>query len=206
MIIIEFVESTWKVILLVLVVVLILGLCNGKVNFASDGVECIETVAATDEMDIVETVSFPETADLTSLHILGTHSSMLSNISTGSIEDAYGNTYDGPYFDLCSYGDHGGEIDAQAYTDLVAGGHYRYLSGTFFSRANQNESYKIEFFIYADEELVYSSGPIDRRTKPIDFTVDIANCDVIRVMSSSIDNTSFATNPGIVLVNAQVHN
>lgn len=203
MIIIEVIEESGAgVVAGFLVLLLIIGCignsCSGTASATVDDVAHMETV---------ETVgTIPEVASLTSLHILGTHTPLLDNIDHGSVEDAYGKTYAGPYFDLCSYGNYVGEIDTQAYTDLVVGGHYRYLSGTFFARAEQNEAYKIEFFIYADDELVFSSGPIDRRTKPIDFTVDIGNCDVIRIMSSSTDYNCFNTNPGIELVNARVHN
>lgn len=200
MIIIEIIEASGfaglgGLFALILIVALLANCCSGPVATTTDDVDHVEAVA-----------TIPEIADLTSLHILGTHSSVLDNIDNGSVEDAYGKTYNGPYFDLCSYGNYAGEIDTQAFTDLVVGGHYRYLSGTFFARATQNEFYKIEFFIYADGELVFSSGLIDRRTKPADFTVDIGNCEVVRIMSSSTDYTCFNTNPGIELVNAQVHN
>ena len=203
MIIIEVIEESGLgalggLLVLILVICLLVNSCNGSAATTTDKVDHVETV---------ETVAtIPEVASLTSLHILGTHSNVLDNIENGSVKDAYGKTYTGPFFDLCSYGNYAGEIDTQAYTDLVVGGHYRYLSGTFFARAEQNEAYKIEFFIYADDELVFSSGPIDRRTKPIDFTVDIGNCEIIRIMSSSTDYTCFNTNPGIELVNARVHN
>ena len=194
MIIIEIVESglggIGGILVLILVIALLANCCSGPASTATDDADYVETV---------ETVAtIPEVADLTSLHILGTHSDILTNIHKDNTEDSYGKTYRGPYFDLCSYD------DTRAYTDLVAGGHFKYLSGTFFARSTQNDSHTIEFFVYADGVLVYNSGPIDRRTKPIEFTVDIGNCDIVRVMSASSDYGY--TNPGIELVNAQVHN
>ena len=58
--------------------------------------------------------------------------------------------------------------------------------------------------VYADDELVYSSGPIDRSTKPIDFVVEVGECDLIRVQTRTKDYTSVGTNPGIYLFDAMV--
>ena len=58
--------------------------------------------------------------------------------------------------------------------------------------------------VFADDELVYSSGPIDRSTKPIDFVVEIGECDLIRVQTRTKDYTSTGTNPGIFLINPMV--
>lgn len=144
----------------------------------------------------------PDLVPLTDLHVYGSHTTAINNIEVGAVKDSYGNEYKGIYLDLCSYGNYGGvEFDTQAYTDFVANGEYQYLSGTFFTRTGQDASYTIEFLIYADDELVYSSGMIDRSTKAIDFCVDIGNCDMIRVMSRSVDYTDTKTNPGIILVN-----
>ena len=126
-----------------------------------------------------------------------------SNIDVGKDTDSYGNVYKGIHLDLCSWGDYGGGFDHQACTEFVNEG-YRYLSGTFFTRKSQNESYEIEFLIYADDELVYSSGMINRKTKAIDFVVELGDCDIIKVMSRSRDYTSTGTNPGIILVDAFV--
>lgn len=144
---------------------------------------------------------------LTDLHIFGTHTPVLKNIKSGSVKDSYGKSYEGPYLDLCSYGNYGGkEYDTQAYTEFVAGGNYSYLSGTFFARAEQADDYTIEFLIFADDVLVYSSGEITRKTKAKDFTIDISNCDIIRVQSRSKNYTDSRTNPGIILVDATVYN
>lgn len=144
----------------------------------------------------------PDKVPLTDLHVFGTHSEMLTNLRAGKVEDSYGNEYKGIYAELVSYGTPSGkEFDTQAYTEFVAGGEYRYLSGTIFTRAKQNEKYQIEFMVFADDELVYASGMINRKTAPIEFVAEIGECDLIRVMSRSVNYTSSGTNPGIILVN-----
>lgn len=147
----------------------------------------------------------PDLVPLTSLYVYGDHSKVVDNIDVGPVTDSYGNVYKGIYLELCSYGNYGGkEYDTQAYTEFVNDGGYRYLSGTFFTRTGQSESYEIEFMVYADDELVYSSGMIDRGTKAVDFVVELGDCDLIRVMSRSLDYTDSGTNPGIILVDAFV--
>lgn len=142
---------------------------------------------------------------LTDLYVYGDHSKVLDNIDAGVVKDSYGNIYKGIYLELVSYGDYGGvDFDTQAYTDFVTDGDYKYFSGTFFTRKGQAENYSIEFLIYADDELVYSSGMIDRSTKAVDFCVDINECDMLRVMSRSVNYTDSGTNPGIILVDAVV--
>ncbi len=147
----------------------------------------------------------PDLVDLTDLYVYGHHSTVLDNISAGVVADSYGNIYKDIYLELVSYGTpSGSDYDTQAYTDFVTDGKYNYFSGTFFTRAEQSEDYTIEFLIYADDELVYSSGMIDRGTKAVDFNVEINGCDMLRVMSRSLNYTSSGTNPGIILVNAAV--
>lgn len=147
----------------------------------------------------------PDLVPLTDLYVYGDHSNVLDNISAGAVKDSYGNIYKGIYIELVSYGNYGGkEFDTQAYTDFVVGGNYNYFSGTFFTRAEQSEEYAIEFLVYADDKLVYSSGMIDRSTKAVDFCVEIKDCEMLRVMSRSLDYTDSGTNPGIILMDAVV--
>lgn len=142
---------------------------------------------------------------LTDLHLYGTDSRAGGdNIDAGCVEDSYGNVYKGIHLELVSWGNGGGEYDKQAYCEFVNNGQYRYLSGTIFTRPEQSEDYTIEFMVFADDELVYSSGPINRSTKPMDFVVEIGECDLIRVQTRSKNYTTVNTNPGIFLVNPMV--
>ena len=107
MIIIEVIEESGLgalggLLVLILVICLLVNSCNGSAATTTDKVDHVETV---------ETVAtIPEVASLTSLHILGTHSNVLDNIENGSVKDAYGKTYTGPFFDLCSYGNYAGDV------------------------------------------------------------------------------------------------
>lgn len=111
----------------------------------------------------------------------------------------YGDEYYG-YYDLCSY--RGKEAYVEVYTDCQ----YQYFGGTFFTRSAMDESFTIAFQVYADDVLVYDSGYINRRTKPIDFEIDIHNAEIVKILSTSTDYTFYNTNPGIILTNTYVYN
>lgn len=140
----------------------------------------------------------PNLVSLTDLYIY----SNSAEIVAGTVKDSYGNSYKGIYMDLCSYTDYN-DYTHWDYTEFVNDG-YRYLSGTFFTRHNQNADFEVEFLIYADDELVYSSGTMKRNSKAVDFVVEIGDCDLIKVMSRSSDHTLTGTDPGIILVDAFV--
>lgn len=140
-----------------------------------------------------------ELTPLTDLHIY----SQDGTIAAGPVNDAYGNIYKGIYLDLCSWG---GFNPREADIEFVANGEYKYFSGTIFTRADQLERFTIEFKIYADDELIYSSGVMNRSTKAVDFCVDITGCEMIRVMTTSSDYTSVDVNPGVIVMNPVVSN
>lgn len=141
----------------------------------------------------------PNLVPLSDLHIYGG-----SYPTAGVVKDSFGNVYKGIYADLCSYGDYVGDFDHQDYTDFVNDGDYRYISGTFFTREKQSESYEIEFMIYADDRLVYTSGMIGRRDGAIEFEVELGDCNLIRIMSRSRNYTDSGTNPGIIVIDTFV--
>lgn len=121
------------------------------------------------------------------------------------VSDCFGAEYQNGYFDLCSY--HcGSESPHKASALFRTTGDWRYLRGRFFTRTGQNKNFYISFQIYADDALIYDSGMINSDTYPIDFDIDIYNADAITIQSYSEDYTSLGTNPGIILVNAEVHN
>ncbi len=152
--------------------------------------------------ELTEGEEYNSNVKLTDLHVY----SHTADIFAGAIEDSYGNVYKDVCTELCSWGKYGGEYDHIDSAEFVADGEYKYLSGTIFTRPQQSENFSIEFLVYADDELVYSSGSITRATKAVDFKVDIDNCDMIRIESRSTDYTSSGTNPGVFLVNAYVFN
>lgn len=125
-----------------------------------------------------------------------------NNIREEDVTDSYGNTYKGPYFQLIA-----GIWKDEAYTELVTGGKYMYLSGTYFSdNPSSYASYSVTFRIYADGDLVLDSGLITRDTKPEDFTVCINNADVVRIVAIPGEGISVADAVWLLLADAKVYN
>ncbi len=120
------------------------------------------------------------------------------------IEDTYGNYYEGPYYEFCSYNRNTGEL-IQNHMTFYTNGKYERLTGTFFARPRQSDNYTIELLIYADGELIYNSEPINRKTHAIDLDININYCDELLITALSYDYTSTGTNPGVFLVNANVY-
>lgn len=121
-----------------------------------------------------------------------------------SITDQYGNEYKS-YYDFCSYHENGYDAKQQ-YLILRPQGKWHYLRGRYFARPSQNDGFVICFQIFADDVLVYDSGMIDRNAAPVDFDIDIGYADTVRMQSYSDNYTFMGTNPGIILVNSEVHN
>ena len=142
---------------------------------------------------------YPNRANLAELYVFGDHSSVVDNIRAGTVTDSYGNTYPGPYFVLTSINSSGYR---EAYTELVTGGEYMYLSGTYFADADYDE-YETTFRIYADGVLVYDSGIINRRNQPIKFDVCIDEAQLVKV-SAVASNVGVADAAHLILVNAEV--
>lgn len=201
MIIIEFLEdggfAGFGVFLLLILIIALIANCSSEpavaVSDSVDNVETVETVA-----------TIPEVVDLASLHVFGTHSRVLkNNIREGCVSDSCGKEYQGPYFVLTSVY-HVYDGWQEAYTELVTGGNYESLSGTFFADADYDD-YEIVFRIYADDMLVYDSGPVTRRSKPIDFEVSLNSADVVKVTATANKIDSTTQSVRIVLVDAVVH-
>jgi len=158
-----------------------------------------------DETSGKDEVSRPRSVSLSEIEVIAERASLYER----SVEDSYGKEYDGPYYDLCSYsnkyGDRDGKYLTQSFVDFNVDGEYGYLTGTYFTREDQEEDFDVELMIYADGELVYYSGPMCRRDRAVSFAVDIDYCYELRIISRSYDYTGMGTNPGIILTDAFVH-
>lgn len=201
MFIIEIIENPFaglgSLFAFILIIALVSNACNGNATTTKTGNEIIEDAFQTTETTI------PAVADLASLHVLESHSKVLNdNIRQGPVCDAYGNEYTGSYFALTSVYSLS-EGWKEAYTELVTGANYQTLTGTFFADADY-DSYEIVFKIYADDTLILDSGSINRKTKPIDFSVSISNVNVIKVSATAqnVDSTTQAAH--VILTNAVV--
>lgn len=129
----------------------------------------------------------------------------LSYDQWSTVKDPYGNEYSGPYFDFCSYHENGRDPH-QSYVILRPNGNWERLRGRYFTRTGQDSSYRISFQIYADDILIYDSGEMGRDDYPVDFDIDINRADKLKLISYSDNYTFMGTNPGIILVNAEVYN
>ena len=126
------------------------------------------------------------------------------------VKDAYGNKYEGPYFELSAFGTAGEITEFNSYTrhaevEFKTDGQYQYLTGTIFANPEQKENDDVELFVYADDELVYYSGLIRRKDKARDIAIEIGNCDILTIESRSFDSRG-NDEPAVILVNAIVTN
>lgn len=126
--------------------------------------------------------------------------SSFNYILRDDVMDSYGITYKSPNFQMTVFN------QGEAYTELVAGGKYMYLSGTYFTDNAYHYDYDVTFQIYADGELVLDSGPINRDTKSEDFTVCINNADVVRLVAVGDENMGITSAIWLFLANAIVFN
>lgn len=148
----------------------------------------------------------PKEVPLTDLYARACDNSVTgNNINEDDITDPYGTTHKGPYFQLIG-NFYAGEYQ-EAFTELVTGGDYMYLSGTYFTdNSKQFPSYNITFRIYADGELVLDSGLITRDMKPEDFTVRINNAEVVRISAIAGEEVGVTGAAWLFLTDAKVHN
>ncbi len=150
--------------------------------------------------DILEKYKECEPVSLETLHVLATDDSesLYNKFSPETMEDLYGNEYQG-FFEIISYkGDAG-------FVELLNDNRYTNIKGTFFVDKKVKEDFSIEFRIYADGVKVYNSGYINRKNKAVDFDVDITNAETIKLEAYSTDYSFMDTNPRIYLTNAFVY-
>jgi len=168
-----------------------------------------EPVTEPTESQAIEETTEPTTPEATAAAVpLGELDVITKEFYTSDkqVTDTYGNDYDGTHFEFVSYGQNSSkdQFITQGVGEFAVDGKYGYLTGTFFTRSGQEEDAQIELMVYADDELVYYSGPVSRRTRAVELAVDIGYCDVLRIASRSYDYSS-NTNPGIILTNAFVY-
>lgn len=150
----------------------------------------------------------PDRMALTDLYVFEEVGSVY--ISEKSIQNAYGTVFDGPYLDLWSLNHYDDELECYTgYVEFVTGRNYRYFSGTYFADGKQEPGATIQLNIYADDVLIYTSGEITRETEPIDFTIEITNCNILRVEIRTTDYYEAwgsASAAAIQIVNGEVYN
>ena len=172
------------------------GGSNSSGNSANQGISKVEDDIPTTEINI------PDRIALTDVYVFDDYSDVVNTIREGTAMDSYGMRYDGPYFCLTSLYRYNMGWE-EAYTELVTGGEYMHLSGTYFMKADY-DYYEMTFKVYADGELVYDSGVITRRTQAVSFDVCIQNAQTVRItaQASNIDDTLQGAH--LYLVDAEV--
>lgn len=119
--------------------------------------------------------------------------------------DQYGVEYT-DYFDLMAYNDKSYNRLCEGLIILRPLGNWHYLRGRYFPDPYQNDGFLIRFQIFADNDLIYDSGMIDRNAGPVDFDLDIGYASAVKILSHSDDYTFMGRNASIILVNAEVYN
>lgn len=75
--------------------------------------------------------------------------------------------------------------------EYYLGGKYSGVYGKVaFGIENKKDRGDLCLIIYADEKEVYRTGPINERTEPIDFDVDIANANFIKFSVEKLPNNT----------------
>ncbi len=122
--------------------------------------------------------SRPITKNLTELKLI--ESSYNYELIPGSMIDSYGNSYANVgFFEDC------GTHSAKFYTQQK----YRSLYGTIAAPDSMASSdifdVSVVVYIYADNQLIYTSPKISRETKPIEIDLDITNADTITIVAET---------------------
>lgn len=116
--------------------------------------------------------------ELQSLNVLSTESPRsLSNKYKGdSDEDLYGNVYHG-------YTDFGIGLnnDESVFVEYLCEGKYTNFKGRVYVPKIASEKCFLQFRIYADGVKIYESDFMNRKSKALDFDVDISQAEVLKV-------------------------
>ena len=101
------------------------------------------------------------------------------NPNQGALEDSLGNQYSVlmPYIIL----------DGHAFGEFFVDSRYSLLRGSLAPHVNLGSNSNVQFMVFADDKLVYSSAGISRTTLPFDFEADISGAQFVRVRVSCTD-------------------
>ena len=190
-------------LLIVIIIVRVIVLIDLKNDSASSGVSHT-TTADTDQSAFNPTA--PDVSAI-ALHSLKTISTEWgegdANYFEVFVDDYYGNEYYG-YYDFaaldCPY-----PTFKESYVRIAAKGEWRTLSGTYFPRPWESGDYYVRLSVYADDDLVYRGDWMTLESKPVSFSVNIRNCDVLKIVvdSQKTESNPYIT-PGLILADATV--
>lgn len=96
--------------------------------------------------------------------------------------DTIGNTYTSH---VLSIGIVGYYSDEDTYAMYYLGGKYKTLSGTIAVNDKSRDNGKGEVSILCDDNVVYTTGAVSRATAPVEFSVNIENCQWLKIAEYS---------------------
>ena len=109
------------------------------------------------------------------------------DVSVGAWSDFRGNLYaDAIRFWVADFGTY----NDSEYIEYSLDGKYGFLELTVAQEKNSEKNTSVKILVYADSELVYESGWLDKNTAPETVMVDISGCKVLRVLCTT-DSAAF---------------
>ncbi|MDE6034551.1 MAG: NPCBM/NEW2 domain-containing protein [Ruminococcus sp.] len=141
----------------------------------------METVEKTTEAEKAEekvveevppTVPQPSVVYLNSLKV--TESSCFSE-NESNAEDTIGNTYIGNVMKI------GTGYSDDCYATYYLGGKYKTLSGIIAVDERTDNDYSGQLSISADDNVIYTTDEMGRVSVPIEFSVNVENCQWLRI-------------------------
>ena len=122
------------------------------------------------------------------------------------IKDTYGIEHTGRYL-IRAWKNSFEDTAHEEYFILHTQGNWHYLRGKYFAREDQSMDQVAALLIYADNELIYDSGMINRNTGTVDFDLDIHNAEDVKIICNSNDRDIWGwPYSGISIVDAEVYN
>ena len=117
-------------------------------------------------------------------------------VDDGSVTDTLGNVFaPGNLYHIKTY-----NRNSPSYGEILIDKQYKVLSGTIAIENDTKEGIQSRFEIYADDELVYYAD-YTRKTKPIDFSINIEKVEWIKFQMQVTDSYYVSTYSGIYLSN-----
>lgn len=130
--------------------------------------------------DKLEEVNAKKPISITSLVTI--NSGYWDDWNSADAKDTFGNDYS----TACNYvklrGYHLLSQNLNHYTEYRLYGDYTTITGSIVPHSDSEEN-KISYLqIYVDDELVYTSADIGRKTDPVDFAVDVTGAEYVKIV------------------------
>lgn len=97
--------------------------------------------------------------------------------NTADAKDTFGNDYSS----ACNYMKLGEWSERDHYAEYRLYGKYTTLTGSIVPHSDSNKDRISYLQIYVDDRLVYTSQDINRKTDPIDFSINVSGADYVKI-------------------------